>query len=278
MRIHWFPGHMAKAVRMMRDEAKNVDSVVYVLDARAPASCLNDAFEPVIGSKTRLYVLNKADLVARNEVIKWTEHFKKQGMECIYTDSLSKKDAPAIIKNLMKINAGIVERYKAKGVSKTVRAMVIGVPNSGKSTLINSLSPVKRAVTGNRPGVTRGKQWISVGNGVELLDSPGVLYPDFSDAEKAVKLALIGSVRDEVADVTELAKEGYAIFSGLFPEALEKRYGAQLPSDPDAALEAIAVRRSLILRGGVPDVERAAAVLVSDYRKGFLGNLPLDRL
>ena len=97
MRIHWFPGHMAKAVRMMRDEAKNVDSVVYVLDARAPASCLNDAFEPVIGSKTRLYVLNKADLVARNEVIKWTEHFKKQGMECIYTDSLSKKDAPAII-------------------------------------------------------------------------------------------------------------------------------------------------------------------------------------
>ena len=278
MRIHWFPGHMTKAVRMMSEEVKNVDSVIYVLDARAPLSCLNEAFEPVIGSKTRLYVLNKADLVARNEVLKWTDYFKKQGMNCIYSDSLSKKDAATIVKNLLSANAGIIERYKAKGVNKTVRAMVVGVPNSGKSTLINSLSPVKRAATGNRPGVTRGKQWIAVGGGVELLDSPGVLYPDFSDAPKALKLALIGSVRDEVVDTVELAKEGYALFKELFPEALEKRYGTSLPADADAALEKIALRRGLVLKGGAPDTERAASALITDYRKGYLGDLPLDKL
>lgn len=275
MRIHWFPGHMTKAIRMMREEAKNVDSVIYVLDSRAPRSCLNDSFEEVIRGKTRLYVLNKADLVARTEVLKWAEYFAGLGMECIYTDSLSKKDSASIVKKLLKVNAGVIERYRAKGVRKTVRAMVIGVPNSGKSTLINSLAPVKRAVTGNRPGVTRGKQWVSIGAGVELLDSPGVLYPDFSDEEKALRLTLIGSVRDEVVDITELAREGYKLFSKIFPEALEERYG-ELHENADGALEAIAVKRGLMLKGGVPDVERAAKTLITDYRKGYLGKKPLE--
>lgn len=279
MRIHWFPGHMAKAVRMMKEEIKNVDSVVYVLDARVPRSSQSDAFEPVIGSKSRLYVLNKADLVSQTELNKWVDHFKSRGAECIFTNSASKKDAPKIVKSLFDLNAEAIARYKEKGVNKIIRAMVIGVPNSGKSTLINSLAPSKRAVTGNRPGVTRGKQWISIGRSIELLDSPGVLYPDFSDEAKAVRLALVGSVRDEVVDVTELAAEGYKIISELDPSAIELRYGkipAELP--PGEALEAIAVSRGLIQRGGIPDITRAAQAFVNDYRKGYLTKIPLDAI
>ena len=279
MRIHWFPGHMAKAVRMMKEEIKNVDSVVYVLDARVPRSSQSDAFEPVIGSKSRLYVLNKADLVSQTELNKWVDHFKSRGAECIFTKKKKKKDAPKIVKSLFDLNAEAIARYKEKGVNKIIRAMVIGVPNSGKSTLINSLAPSKRAVTGNRPGVTRGKQWISIGRSIELLDSPGVLYPDFSDEAKAVRLALVGSVRDEVVDVTELAAEGYKIISELDPSAIELRYGkipAELP--PGEALEAIAVSRGLIQRGGIPDITRAAQAFVNDYRKGYLTKLPLDAI
>lgn len=279
MRIHWFPGHMAKAVRMMKEEIKNVDSVVYVLDARIPRSSLSDAFEPVIGSKNRLYVLNKADLVARSELLKWVAYYKSTGAECIYTNSASKSDAPKIIKSLNDLNAEIIRRYKEKGVNKIIRAMVIGVPNSGKSTLINSLAPSKKAVTGNRPGVTRGKQWIAIGRSTELLDSPGVLYPDFSDEGKAVRLALAGSVRDEVVDKVELAAEGFKLISALDPDAVKARYGVLTEgASPFESLEEIALVRGLKQRGGVPDIERAAQMLINDYRKGYLTRLPLDEL
>ena len=279
MRIHWFPGHMAKAVKMMKEEVKNVDSVVYVLDARVPRSSLSDAFEPVIGNKSRLYVLNKADLVSAVELTKWVEYFRSKGAACIYTNSASKKDAPKIIKSLNELNAAVIARYREKGVNKIVRAMVIGIPNSGKSTLINSLAPSKRAVTGNRPGVTRGKQWISIGRSIELLDSPGVLYPDFSYLCKAVRLAMVGSIRDEVVDQTELAAEAYKIISRLDPEALAARYG-QLPESlsPSEALEEIAKIRGLLQRGGVPDIPRVSQAFINDYRKGYLTKLPLDEL
>lgn len=270
---------MAKAVKMMKEEVKNVDSVVYVLDARVPRSSLSDAFEPVIGNKSRLYVLNKADLVSAVELTKWVEYFRSKGAACIYTNSASKKDAPKIIKSLNELNAAVIARYREKGVNKIVRAMVIGIPNSGKSTLINSLAPSKRAVTGNRPGVTRGKQWISIGRSIELLDSPGVLYPDFSDEGKAVRLAMVGSIRDEVVDQTELAAEAYKIISRLDPEALAARYG-KLPESlsPSEALEEIAKIRGLLQRGGVPDIPRVAQAFINDYRKGYLTKLPLDEL
>lgn len=279
MRIHWFPGHMAKAVRMMKEEIKNVDSVVYVLDARIPRSSQSDAFEPIIGTKSRLYVLNKADLVSQTELLKWVDHFRSGGAACIYTNSVSKKDAPKIVRELNDLNAAAIARYKEKGVNKIIRAMVIGVPNSGKSTLINSLAPSKRAVTGNRPGVTRGKQWISVGRSIELLDSPGVLYPDFSDEAKAVRLALAGSIRDEVVDAAELAAEGLKIVSGLDPEAIKLRYG-EMPLGISAAeaLERIAVNRGLLQRGGIPDTDKAAQAFINDYRRGYLTKLPLDVL
>lgn len=278
MHIHWFPGHMTKAIRMMAEEIKVVDSVIYVLDARAPESCINPAFEEVIGTKPRLYVLNKADMVTQKELIKWVDKFRIQGNKCIYSNSISKADSAVIIKNLLELNEDTIERYRAKGVNKTIRAMVIGVPNSGKSTLINSLVKEKKTVTGNKPGVTRGKQWVSIDKYIDLLDSPGVLYPDFSDQKKALKLALLGSIKDEVVDVTELALESLEFFRADRPEDLKARYKLDsVDGDINELFETIGKKRGIVARGGELDTERIARVIISDYRKGYLGKMPLER-
>ncbi|MBO7155830.1 MAG: ribosome biogenesis GTPase YlqF [Clostridia bacterium] len=277
MFIHWFPGHMTKAIRMMSEEMKVVDSVIYVLDARAPQSCINPAFDEVIGNKPRLYVLNKADMVSQKEVIKWVDKFRRQGYKCIYSNSISKADAPVIVKNLLELNEDLIERYSRKGVNKTVRAMVIGVPNCGKSTLINSLTKEKKTVTGNRPGVTRGKQWVAIGEYIELLDSPGVLYPDFKDQEKAMRLALIGSVKEDVVDCAELALEALKYFMKEHPEELINRYKLdEVKENALEVMEDIGRKRGVIMRGGELDYERIAKIIIADFRKGYLGKFPLE--
>ena len=278
MFIHWFPGHMTKAIRMMSEEIKVVDSVIYVLDARAPESCINPAFDEVIGNKPRLYVLNKADMVSQKEVIKWVDKFRRRGYKCIYSNSISKSDAPVIVKNLLELNEELIERYHQKGVNKTVRAMVIGVPNCGKSTLINSLLREKKTVTGNKPGVTRGKQWVSIGDYIELLDSPGVLYPDFKDQEKAMRLALIGSVKEDVVDVAELALEAIKYFIAEHPDALINRYKLdELSDNALEVMEDIGKKRGVIMRRGEYDYERIAKIIIADFRKGYLGKFPLEK-
>lgn len=278
MHIHWFPGHMTKAIRMMAEEIKVVDSVIYVLDARAPEACINPAFEEVIGNKPRLYVINKADMVTQKELIRWVDKFRIQGNKCIYSNSISKADSAVIVKNLLELNEDTLERYRQKGVNKTIRAMVIGVPNSGKSTLINSLLKEKKTVTGNKPGVTRGKQWVSIDKYIDLLDSPGVLYPDFSDQNKALKLAILGSIRDEVVDVTELALEALEFFRADRPDELKARYKLDsVDGDINELFETIGRKRGIIARGGELDTERIARVIIGDYRKGYLGKTPLER-
>ena len=277
MFIHWFPGHMTKAIRMMEKEMALVDSVIYVLDARAPLSCINSAFDSVIGTKPRLYVINKADLVPSATVMAWVKYFNDREMTCIYTNSISKADAPQIVKKLIEINAEKINKYRDRGIAKTIRAMVIGIPNCGKSTLINSLLKEKKVITGNRPGVTRGKQWVAIDRYIELLDSPGVLYPDFKDQQKAIRLAMIGSIKDDIVDPAELALEVIDFFSKNYPDALKARYSlSEILEDKLAMMEAIAKKRGFVVRGGEYDYDRTATAIIQDFRKGYLGKVPLE--
>lgn len=278
MFIHWFPGHMTKAMRMMKQEVALVDSIIYVLDARAPLSCINEAFDDVIGRKPRVYVLNKCDLAEPAAVEGWLEYFSGLA-PCIATDSLSRADAKSLIAAIVQLNAPLIEKYRAKGVSKTIRAMVIGVPNSGKSTLINSLIAGKKTITGNKPGVTRGKQWVSIDKYIDLLDSPGVLFPDFKNQSKAIKLAVIGSIKDEILDIAELGLEAVKLMLQYYPDRLKERYNIDATRlSGTQILEAIAARRGLLQKDGQPDYDKTGRAIITDIRKGYLGRIVLDRL
>ncbi len=277
MFIHWFPGHMTKAIRMMKEEIKIIDSVIYVLDARAPMSSINPAFDDVIGIKPILYVLNKADLVEKADLKLWLDYFSQNNKTAIFANSVSKANTKEISNALIKINQATLEKWKAKGVKKIIRAMVIGVPNCGKSTLINSFLGAKKAVTGNKPGVTKGKQWVQISDGVELMDTPGTLYPDFSDQNKAMRLAIIGSVKDEILDICELGKELYAFLRDNFADRLKSRYGFDPINEKEDGLNLIAKSRGFLLKGNEYDMERAAKGLITDFRKLALGKIIMEK-
>lgn len=278
MHIQWYPGHMTKAMRMMSEEMKVVDSVIYVLDSRAAMSSINPSFDELIGKKPTLYVLNKADLAPLSEVEKWKRYFLSNNKKCITANSCQKGNSNVIISALKEINAEKIERYSQKGVAKTIRAMVIGIPNCGKSTLINSLIAKKRTVTGDKPGVTKGKQWVSIDTYIDLLDTPGTLYPDFADQNKAVNLALIGSIREEILDIIELAKEMVAFLAKNYPDRLIEKYDLkQISEDYYENLNAIAKRRGYIVRGGEYDLERTASAVIQDFRKQAFGKIILEK-
>jgi len=278
MFIHWFPGHMTKAIRMMKQETAVIDSIIYVLDARAPVSCVNEAFDEVIGKMPRIYILNKADLVEPENVRAWLTYFRKFA-PCIAADSLSRTEAREVIEGLIELNAPLLNKYKAKGVHRTLRAMVLGVPNTGKSTLINSLIKGKKTITGNKPGVTRGKQWVAIDKYIDLLDSPGVLYPDFRDQGKATRLALLGSIRDEVLDIAELGLEAVKFFLATYPDRFAARYGSELNANtpPMEAFKAVAVKRGYLSPDGEPDYDKTGRAVITDLRKGYLGKISMEK-
>ena len=277
MYIQWFPGHMTKAMRMMEENVKLVDAIGYVLDARAPQSCFNPGFTKIIGNKPCVFILNKCDLADPVKVDKWRTYFANMGHKCVCVTATASKEANKIVQAFVEVTAPIADKNKAKGVFKPIRCMIIGVPNCGKSTIINCLSGRKAVITGDKPGVTKGKQWVRLTNGLELLDTPGTLWSKFEDETVARRLCFIGSVKDDVVDTEELAFALVCDLAELYPELLVSRYGITVEGQqPSEVFASIAAKRGFLLRGGEIDFERCAKAVLDDFRKGKIGRITFD--
>ncbi len=271
--IQWYPGHMTKAMRMMESSLSLVDGVVFILDARCPASSFNPKLKKMAGSKPVLYILNKADLAdERADIL--LKKIRESGAEAIKINAgkaASKRDIAGAID---KITQEKRERAKAKGMDKVFRFMIAGVPNTGKSTIINLLAGTKRADTGNKAGVTRGKQWISC-DGYDLLDTPGTMPPAFENQKLALRLAYIGSINDDILDIDDVALALIAELQPKYGARLQERYG-QSEGTPLEILDAVCRSRGFLLRGGELDYDRGERAVIDDFRKGRLGRITLD--
>lgn len=275
-KINWFPGHMQKALRMMEAEAKNVDALIYVLDSRAPFGCLNPEFVRIIGSKPILYVLNKIDLADEKKIKEIKTKLPGENKLVIELNSTASGAIGLVTSSLNALCKATIEKYKNKGVNYFVRAMVLGVPNCGKSTLVNNLCGSKKAITGNKPGVTKGKQWVKLSNNIEILDTPGTLWPNLIDEGEAKKLAFIGSIKDDVVEVEQLSLFLLEALLKTYPKELEERFSVQVENKtPLEIMEEIAERRKYVVRGGEIDYERTAKAILDDFRKGRIGKITL---
>lgn len=275
-KINWFPGHMQKALRMMETEAKNVDALIYVLDSRAPFACLNPEFVRIIGSKPILYVLNKIDLADEKKIKEIKTKLPGENKLVIELNSTASGAIGLVTSSLNSLCKATIEKYKNKGVNYFVRAMVLGVPNCGKSTLVNNLCGSKKAITGNKPGVTKGKQWVKLSNNIEILDTPGTLWPNLIDEGEARKLAFIGSIKDDVVEVEQLSFFLLEALLKTYPKELEERFSVQVENKtPLEIMEEIAERRKYVVRGGEIDYERTAKAILDDFRKGRIGKITL---
>ncbi|MCQ2409442.1 MAG: ribosome biogenesis GTPase YlqF [Clostridia bacterium] len=276
MNIQWFPGHMTKAIRMMEDNLKLVDALIYVIDARAVYSCDNPLFNRLLTGKKVLYVFNKCDLVDPQDLDKWCSRFKEEGKTYVKAIGTS-GDCSQIVKGLREVCRDKIEKYASKGANISVRAMVVGVPNSGKSTIINAMCKKAKAVTGDRPGVTRGKQWLSI-DGIDFLDTPGTLWGKFEDQKVAHHLAYIGSIRDDILDETELAYDFIDEVKELYPDAFNSRYSLSGNSSSSIEIfDEICMTRGFKIKGNQPDYERCAKMIIDEFRKGKLGKLMLEK-
>ncbi len=270
MKINWFPGHMKKALSEISKQLSKVDVVIYVLDSRVPLSSINPSLNNLIKGKSVLYVFNKIDLADENRIAEIAPRFKDEGYDYITLNSTMSGAGTKIKQKLISLSKGKIEKYKAKGVNITIRAMVVGVPNSGKSTLVNNLCGKAKAITGDKAGVTKSNLWLNIGGNIELCDTPGTLYPNLADQKVASRLAFVGSIKDEVVDETQLAEELLKMLLQSHKQALVARYGEV------ESLEDIAVKRGFKLSGGVNDIDRASSALIDDFRKGRIGKLTLD--
>lgn len=263
---------MNKALKDISEQLKKVDVVTYLLDARIPISSLNPSLSSLVENKPILYVINKIDMADEKRIKELLPQFRTANSDYIVFNSTLSGKSEILIDKLKKLAEKKIERYRAKGVKPTIRTMVVGIPNCGKSTLVNNLSKKAKAVTGNKAGVTKHGLWLPLGDGIEIYDTPGTLYPNISDQEVAKKLAYVGSVRDEILDFYELSVELLNLLQKLYPREVEARYkGAK-------TIEDIAISRKYVLSGGEVDVERAARMVVDDFRKTRIGKLTLDWL
>lgn len=276
MAIQWFPGHMTKALRMMEENAKIVDAVGYVLDARAPLACFNPSFTKIVGNKPCVFILNKCDLADSNKVAVWCNYFQSRGDAYVKVTATASAEAGKITAAFEAATEQIRAKQRQKGVFKPVRCLVLGVPNCGKSTLINCLSGRKTTVTGDKPGVTKGKQWVRLKSGLELLDTPGTLWPKFDDEKTAYELCFIGSIKDDVVDVMDVSLHLLSTLAEQYPQNLTERYKVEAQQSATELFAQIAKKRGFLLRGGDTDDERCAKAILDDFRKGKLGKMTLD--
>ncbi|QUI22973.1 ribosome biogenesis GTPase YlqF [Vallitalea pronyensis] len=279
MNIQWYPGHMTKAKRMMQENIKLVDVIIELVDARIPISSQNPDMANIAGQKPRIVVFNKIDLAdpARtNAFIKW---YEERGASVVLVNAKSGKGINQVMSKALEVCKEKIERNRKRGlINKPIRAMVAGIPNVGKSTFINKLVGKASAKTGNKPGVTKGKQWIKLKKDVELLDTPGILWPKFEDQQVGINLAFIGSIRDEILDTSELALMLITYLKEHYEDLLIKRYQLENISqkEPIEILETIAKNRHFIQSGNALDLNKASKILLDEYRNGVLGRITLE--
>lgn len=277
MNIQWFPGHMTKAQRMIEDSIKQVDAVCEILDARIPNSSRNPDIDRLASGKPRLIILNRTDLADPKITAQWRAFFEAQGIKILETDAKSGKGVNGFAPALRELLKDKIADYAAKGqVNRPMRVMILGIPNVGKSTFINKVAKRKAAVAGDKPGVTRGKQWINIDKGLDLLDTPGILWPKFDDQQVAIKLGYTGAIKDDVMDVCELADSLLGFLWENYKGNVITRYKLDENTErPD--IEMIARKRGMLISGGEPDIERAAAAVLDEFRSGKLGRISLER-
>lgn len=279
MHFQWYPGHMTKAKRMMQENMKLIDLVIELVDARIPLSSRNPDIDELGKGKARLVLLNKSDLAEEGMNNAWAEYFREKGFSAVKVNSKKGNGLKQIQGAIQEACKEKTERDRKRGIlNRPVRAMVVGIPNVGKSTFINALAGKACAKTGNKPGVTKGKQWIRLNKQVELLDTPGILWPKFEDQQVGLRLAFIGSIKDEILNTEELALEFIKFMKNGYPGVLEEKY--QIPSSESCydTLRKIAESRHCLLKGNELDTEKASFLLLDDFRNGRLGRITLEKI
>ncbi len=277
--VQWFPGHMAKTRRLIKESLPFVDLVTEIVDARIPMSSSNPELKEMIGNKPRIVLLNKCDVADEKATAKWVEYYKKNGMYALPVDCRSGKGLNAYLPLVREVLKEKIQKNTEKGmVGKPLRVMVVGIPNTGKSSFINKMAGRNRAKVADKPGVTRSNSWFAVGNGVELLDTPGVLWPKFEDKAVGDKLAFIGSVKDEILDSEMLAMRLINVLKNGYCDRISDRFRISGFEDKEdyEILEMIGRKRGMLISGGEIDTERASIMLLDEYRGGKLGRLTLD--
>lgn len=276
--FNWYPGHMTKAKRMMQEDIKFDDIVIELIDARIPMSSRNPDIDDLAKNKYRLILLNKSDLADDRVTVKWVEFFEKQGIKVIKLDSRQRSGMKSVNNAILEVCKEKIERDRKRGIiNRPVRAMIVGIPNVGKSTFINSFAGKACAKTGNKPGVTKGKQWIRLNKTVELLDTPGILWTKFDNEKIANDLAFIGSINDQILNLTELSLKFIESVKNDYAGIFTSRYDIEEKDDGVTMLGDIAIARGCLKKGGEPDYDKAAALIFDDFRSGKLGKISIEK-